>query len=220
MNTIHRKKSNFLIPISIFIIGMVLFIFIKLYIQKNIISENIDLRLRSAASSVQLIINDSIIEAAQNKEPINLVGYDDLRNTANSIAKIHEVIYVYVMVKSSDSALFVLSSYLDTDITSDLVTNYLDYYEEATPVMMGAFDSGNQEVFDITSDMWGSFRSIYIPRRTKSGVPYLLCADVRVSEVFDYQLRYLIEFAFSALFLILISLPIILKLRKGYQSKD
>ncbi len=199
---------------------MVVFIFIKLYIQKNIISENIDLRLQSAAGSVQLIVNDSMIDAAQSKKPFDLVGYDDMRNTANSIAKIHKVIYVYVMIESGDSALFVISSYVDTDITSDLVTNYLDYYEEATPVMKRAFGSTEPEVFDITNDMWGSFRSIYVPRKTKSGTPYLLCADVKVSEVFDYQLHYLVEFAFSAMFFILIMLPILLKLRKGYLSKN
>lgn len=219
MNSIHRKKGTFLLPFSIFIVGMIVFVFIKLYIQKNIISENIDLRLRSAAGSVQLIINDSIIEAANSKKPIDLIDYDNLRNTANSIAEIHEVIYVYVMIESGDSALFVLSSYINSDITDDLVTNYLDYYEEATPVMMNAFKSNNAEIFDLTSDVWGSFRSIYVPRKTKSGTPYLLCADVRVSEVFDYQLRYLIEFAFSALFLIIISLPIVIRLRKDYLIK-
>lgn len=204
----------FVFPLMIFIVGLVLFIFIKLYNQRNIASDNIDTRLRSAAGSLQLIISDTMIENASNKISMDFVDHDSIRILANHIAKIHDVVYVYVMILSHDSALFVLSSYIKEDITSDIVTNYLDYYKEATPSMINAFGSDKAEVFDNTHDQWGNFRSIYLPRKTRSGTPYLLCADVRLSEVVDSQLRYLLEFALSAVFLFLISLPLLLKLRR------
>lgn len=199
---------------------MFLFVAAKLYIQKNIVYDNIDLRLRSAAASTQLIVNDNIIESADRKEPLDLIQHDSLRVLANSIAEIHKCVYVYVMIQSGDSVLFVLSSYIDSDITNGLVTNYLDIYEEASPNMRSAFESQEAEVFDYTNDIWGSFKSVYLPRKTASGIPYLLCADVRVSEVFDYQLRYMVEFALSALFLLLISIPFLLQLRKHYLQKE
>lgn len=220
MSIFSRIKGTFFIPVVILAVGLVLFVFAKLYIQRNIVYSNIDLRLQSAAKTADLIVNDSMIEAAQQKVPLDLIQHDSLRNLANEIASIHECVYVYVMIKSGDSALFVLSSYIESDITNNMVTNYLDYYQEATPTMMNAFDGKQSEVFDYSNDVWGNFRSIYVYRETAKGTPYLLCADVKVSEVFDFQLNYLVEFAFSALFLIIIFIPMVLRVRKQIIQKN
>ncbi|HPF00222.1 MAG TPA: hypothetical protein PKY63_06110 [Bacteroidales bacterium] len=209
----HRKKKP-LVPIIIFVVGMVLFVWVKLYNQKNIASAEIDTRLKSAAGSLEMIVNDSMIDNAQQKIPVNFVDHEYIRVLANKIAKIHDVIYVYVMIESEDSALFVFSSYIESDITGDIVTDYLDYYYEATPTMMNAFSSNDPEIYDSSQDQWGNFRSIYLPKKTRTGTPYLLCADVNMSEVVDYQLRYMVEFALSAVFLFLISLPLFIKMRQ------
>lgn len=214
MSPARRKKRIALFPLMIFIVGLALFVFIKLYNQRSIASDNIDTRLRSAAGSLELIITDSMIDNAQKKIPMDIIDHDSIRVLANHIAEIHDVVYVYVMILSHDSALFVLSSYIREDITSDIVTNYLDFYQEASPTMISAFGSKKTEVFDNSHDQWGNFRSIYLPRTTRTGTPYLLCADIRLSEVVDSQLRYLLEFALSAVFLFLIFLPMLLKLRK------
>lgn len=209
----HRKKKP-LVPIIIFVVGMVLFVWVKLYNQKNIASAEIDTRLRSAAGSLEMIVNDSMIDNAQQKIPVDFVDHEYIRVLANKIAKIHDVMYVYVMIESEDSALFVFSSYIESDITGDIVTDYLDYYYEATPTMMNAFSSNDPEIYDSSQDQWGNFRSIYLPKKTRTGTPYLLCADVNMSEVVDYQLRYMVEFALSAVFLFLISLPLFIKMRQ------
>lgn len=214
MQSIRRRKKLAVIPLLIFIIGMAVFVFIKLHNQRNIASDNIDTRLRSAAGSLEMIVSDPMIEKARKKTPVDFVEHDSIRVLANKIAETHDVIYTYVMIKSGDSALFVLSSYIESDITKDIVTDYLDYYSEATDEMMKAFGSDQQEVFDVSQDQWGNFRSIYLPHKTKSGTPYLLCADVSMTEVIDFQLRYLVEFALSAVFLFLISLPLLLRMRK------
>lgn len=214
MYSIHRKKQIAIIPLLIFIIGLALFIFVKLHNQRNIASENIDTRLRSAAGSLEMIVTESMIEEAKNRASVDFLERDSIRILANKITKIHDVIYTYVMIKSNDTALFVFSSYIDSDITRDIVTDYLDPYLEATDIMLDAFDSDQSEIFDTSQDQWGNFRSIYLPHKTKSGIPYLLCADVNVSEVIDYQLRYLVEFALSAVFLFLITLPLILRMRR------
>ena len=208
----HTKKKP-LVPIIIFIVGMIIFVWVKLYNQKNIASAEIETRLRSAAGSLEMIVTDSMIDNAQKKVPVDFVEHETVRSQANKITKIHNVIYSYAMIKSGDSALFVFSSYIESDITGDIVTGYLDHYAEATDVMQSAFESDSPEVFDKSQDQWGVFQSIYLPRKTKSGTPYLLCADVKVSEVTDYQLRYMVEFSLSAVFLFLISLPLFLWMR-------
>ena len=214
MARLNHKKKKLLVPIIIFIVGMIIFVWVKLYNQKNIASAEIDTRLRSAAGSLEMIVTDSMIDNAQKKVPVDFIDHETVRTQANKIAEIHNVIYVYAMIKSQDSALFVFSSYIESDITGDIVTGYLDHYAEATDVMMSAFESDQPEVFDKSQDQWGVFQSLYLPHKTKAGTPYLLCADVKVSEVTDYQLRYMLEFALSAAFLLLISLPLFLWIRK------
>ena len=192
---------------------MVIFIWAKLHNQKNIASAEIETRLRSAAGSLEMIVTDSMIDNAQKKIAVDFVDHETVRLQANRIAKIHNVIYTYVLIKSADSVLFVLSSYIVSDITGDIVTGYLNNYYEATEVMKNAFGSNLPEVFDKTQDQWGVFHSIYLPRKTKSGTPYLLGADVKDSEVIDYQLRYLVEFSLSAVYIFLIFLPLFLWMR-------
>lgn len=215
MTPLSRNSHKVYFPAAIFIAGLVIFVFIKLYNQRNIASNGVDERLRSAAGSLELVINDDLIEKTQKKESLDIVSEDSIRLLANRIAEIHNVVYVYVMIKSNDSVYFVLSSFIDKDITNNMVTKNLDYYVEGTAVMKNAFTSTEAEVYEAVSDQWGTFRSVYLPRKTKSGVPYLLCADVALSEVVDYQLNYLIEFAISAIFLFLISLPLFLWFRNN-----
>jgi|GEM_PF-2020440 len=215
MTELRRNNHKAFFPAAIFIAGLVLFVFIKLYNQRNIASNSVDERLRSAAGSLELVINDSLIEKAQKKKPLDIVSEDSIRLLANRVAEIHDVVYVYAMVKSNDSMFFVLSSFIDKDITNNMVTKYLDYYVEGTDVMKNAITATEPEVFEAVSDQWGTFRSVYLPRKTKNGIPYLLCADVALSEVIDYQLNYLIEFAISAIFLFLISLPLMLWFRNN-----
>ena len=213
MTTLRRNSSKVFFPATIFIVGLVIFVFIKLYNQRNIASNSVDERLISAAGSLELVINDSLIEKTQKKERLDIVSEDSIRLLANRIAEIHDVVYVYAMIISNDSVYFVLSSFIDKDITNNMVTKNLDYYFEGTAVMKNAFTTTKTEVFEAVSDQWGTFRSVYLPRKTKNGTPYILCADVALSEVVDYQLNYLIEFAISAIFLFLISLPLLLWFR-------
>jgi hypothetical protein len=214
MTKYNYKKNKPIIPITIFVVGLIIYVAIKLIYHKQISSQEIDTRLKSAAASLDLIISDSLIQNAHKKVPVNIVDYEDLRLQANKIAEIHNVIYVYVVIQSNDSVYFVVSSYITNDITKNIVTGYMDYYPEATPAMKKSFNSGATEIFDEQQDQWGVFHSLYIPKKTKTGIPYLLCADVKASELTDYRLRYLVEFALTALFLFLISLPLIISLRK------
>jgi len=138
MSELRRNNHKVFFPAAIFIAGLAIFVFIKLYNQRNIAANSIDERLKSAAGSLELVINDSLIEKAQKKGQLDIVSEDSIRLLANRIAEIHDVVYVYAMIKSNDSLYFVLSSFIDKDITNNMVTKYLDYYVEGTDVMKNA----------------------------------------------------------------------------------
>ena len=214
METKDLKNLRLGLPIIILVVGLGVFLYIKLSLHRYFFDEYVDQRLRSAASATGLIVPDSLIDNAFIKKDIDILWYDSLQGLANKIAINNDVIYVYVMVKKGDSAFFVLSSFIEEDISNDLVTRYMDPYEDVTETMLAAFNSNSAEVFDVTIDVWGHFRSIYLPRETKKGTKYLLCADVRSKEIIRQQWEYLIEMLLSGLFMLLIALPLILRIRK------
>jgi len=205
--------KKFVAPVAILVSGLLVLVFCKFYNETNLVTENVDFRLRAAAGTIELLVSDKLIDDAQQKIAMEIVLNNDLQKTASKIAEIHNVAYVYVMVKSGDSALFVICNYLLADIEGNRVISNLDYFNEAPPELISAFGSTDKEVFCYNENKWGTFRSVYLPRTTKSGTPYLLCADIYRNDVSDHQLRYLLQFAIASVFLFLISLPLIVYLR-------
>ena len=214
MKKLSLNRLKLRLPIVILIIGLTIFLYIKLSVHRYYYDDFVDQRLRSAANATALIIQDPLIEKAQTEEQVNILEYDSLQKLANQIAIDNRVVYVYVMISRNDSAFFVLSSYNKEDISNDLVTRYNDCYFDVTDKMMSAFNSDKEEIFDVTIDVWGHFRSLYLPMKTKAGTPYLLCADVRSNEIVRQQWYYIIEMLLSFVFIFLVTLPLIFRIRK------
>ncbi|MBN2728141.1 MAG: hypothetical protein JXR53_02870 [Bacteroidales bacterium] len=208
------KRNKLGLPLIIFIVGLMVFTYIKLSYHRYSYDEYVDQRLRSAANAIGLITPESLIDSAFINKDVEILMYDSIQKLSNNIAEDNNVIYVYVMVKRGDSAFFVLSSFVEQDISNDLVTRYMDPYEDATEKMLSAFGSDKKEIFDVTIDVWGHFRSIYLPRTTEKGTEYILCADVRSNEIVKQQWNYLLEMVLSGLFLLIIALPLIISIRK------
>lgn len=214
METKGFKNLRLGLPLIILIVGLGVFAYVKLSVHRYYYYEYVDQRLRSAANATGLIIPETFIDSAFSKKDIDILWYDSIQNLANKIAIDNNVIYVYVMVKKEDSAYFLLSSFIEEDISNDLVTRYMDPYEDATGEMLDAFDSNSAEVFDVTIDIWGHFRSIYLPKETQKGTKYLLCADIRSKEVVKQQWDYFLKIILSGLFILLIITPLIFRVRK------
>jgi len=214
METKGFKNLRLGLPLIILIVGLGVLAYVKLSVHRYYYDEYVDQRLRSAANATGLIIPESLVDNAFIDKDIDIFWYDSIQGLANKIAIDNNVIYVYVMVKKEDSAYFALSSYIEDDISNDLVTRYMDPYEDATEKMLDAFDSNSAEVFDVTIDVWGHFRSIYLPKETKKGTKYLLCADIRSKEMVKQQWDYLLEIILSGLFILLVAMPLILRVRK------
>lgn len=212
-----KKSINNLglgIPLIILVIGLGVFLYIKLSIHRYLYAEYVDQRLRSAANATGLVVPESLIDSAFIKKNIDILTYDSIQRLTNKIAKDNNVVYVYVMVMRNDTVFFVISSFIEEDISNNIVTRYMDVYDEASEKLKSTFGTAEEEVFDVTLDIWGHFRSIYLPRITKNGTKYIIGADIRSMEIVHQQWIYLVELLLSGLGLLIIALPLILRIRK------
>lgn len=197
------------IPVVIFITGILLLLAIKLVRQEQTITNNINFRLKAAAGTIELVINDALIEAAVEGVQPDSEQYRDIQNKFDRIAAIHEVDYAYVVIEKEDSIYFVVCNVLPSDIKNNLVIKYLDVFSEAPPELKAAFRLSKDVVFSKNSNKWGTFRSAYIRKTTESGICYLLCTDMFLKDINKELLRVLIEFLISLLYVVLISYPLI-----------
>ncbi len=197
------------LPVLIFTTGILLLLAIKLVRQEQTITNNINFRLKAAAGTIELVINDDLIEAAVEGVQPDSEQYRDTQNKFDRIAAIHEVDYAYVVIEKEDSVYFVICNVLPSDIENNIVIKYLDVFSEAPPELKAAFTSNNSLVFSKNSNKWGTFRSAYIQKTTESGIKYLLCSDMFLKDINNELLRVFIEFLVSLIFVVLISFPLI-----------
>jgi len=206
-------------PVVIFITGILLLLAIKLVRQERIITNNINFRLKAAAATIELVINDSLIDMAANGGQPDKKQYSELQENVDRIATIHDIDYAYVVIEKEDSVYFVICNVLPSDIQNNLVIKYLDVFAEAPPELKSAFKTYNGVVFSKNSNKWGTFRSAYIQKTTESGIKYLLCSDMFLRDIYNELLRVLIEFFISLLYVILISIPLI-RLQMNFSKRS
>lgn len=205
----HNRIIKKWAPVIIFIVGILLLLAIKLFIRERIITNNINFRLKSSAGTIELVINDSLIEAAATGKQPDKDRYSNMQKKIDRIASIHEVDYVYVVIENRDSVYFVICNILPSDIINNIEIKYLDVFAEAPPELKEAFRMNDNIIFGKNSNKWGTFRSAYIPRKTKGGINYLLCSDKFIRDINKELFRVLTEFLISFIYIILISFPLI-----------
>ena len=87
------------------------------------------------------------------------------------------------MILKDGKVLFSSSSYTQDDQNNGKVTQFLDLYPEATDANISAFYS-TEPVFEISSDQWGHFKTIFIPYVDPiNGNTYLTGADITIYDL-------------------------------------
>jgi len=180
----NYRKKRFII-ISFFVI-LFLMSMINTYINyqnsKNIIYKDIDSKLYTTAMSINLMLNDTFFDKAVSKNAISN------KNDTNNIDKLSKYInktditYLYTMILKDGKIYFTLSSATKSDRDHGMVTKYFDEYEDASEKLLHIFDKG-KIFYENTTDKWGTFRSILIPRETKKGTKYIIGADIKIDDI-------------------------------------
>ena len=144
--------------------------------EKNSIIRGIDNTLLATAEGVRLI-GDAVHHRQPQPDAITPDAYAAFIDTLTAFAKRAKVQYVYTTIKQDDHILFTSSSYTPEEKASGDFTKFLDPYDDASDGLQAAFADG-QVHDDQYSDRWGTFRSIFVPATSSTGIDYVIGVDV------------------------------------------
>jgi len=157
--------------------------YIDYKVNKKILYDSIDGKLKDAALSTNLILGESFFDRATEKGSIS--DKEDWENIIklSKLANNLKVEYVYAMVQRDGKIYFITSSATDEELRDKKnLTRYFDYYDEATDVLKNVLKT-NKITFEESTDKWGTFRSIFIPFETKKGNRYIIGADMEIDYI-------------------------------------
>ena len=181
--------------------------YISYFTNKTILYKSIDKKLESAVLTTNLFLDKKFHDRAISKESIskdeNLINTLNLSELANSVG----VEYIYTMVQRDDKIYFTSSSATKKELKNNEITDYFEYYGEATPLLKNLLKN-NKTMYEESTDRWGTFRTVFIPFSTKNGNKYIVGADVKIDYIQNILNKY-IQKIFITQILIIFSLIIL-----------
>ena len=147
--------------------------------RKTDLQDNIDNSLLfSARASSQLAESDLYDQAINGT--LSQSQSNQLQKKASNVITSSEVKYIYTLIKTPNNILFVV----DTPEDPESRNLSLAVYDNPSDALLRAFSqNGSQPIFDVYTDKWGTFRSVFIPYTTSSGQKFVAAADILVSTI-------------------------------------
>ena len=180
----YKIKNSIALCFAFFVfLGSAANSYINYIENRKILYESIDEKLKDAALSANLVLQESFFDKAIDKNSIS--KNEDMKNIRklSKLANNLKVEYVYAMIEKNNKIYFISSSATKKELKENKnLTKYYDIYEEATDVLKSVFRT-NKITFEESTDKWGTFRSIFIPYKTKNGNRYIIGADIKIDYI-------------------------------------
>jgi len=157
--------------------------YINYNMSRDILYKNIDAILKGSALNIEFLISEDFFDKAISKDAIS--NSKDLENILklSKYAKNMGITYIYTMTQKDNKIYFTSSSATDEELrTKNNLTRYFDEYSEATPLLKSVLKNG-KIAYEESTDRWGSFRTIFIPLKTKNNTPYIVGVDISTTYI-------------------------------------
>ncbi len=190
--------------LAFYALGIVAFVYYDYTQAKNAAIESLDQRLRTGASAVSAILGNSY-HANTSRRGISELEYLDLVHRLTRLADVSGLAYVYSVVLKGDDIYFTSSSASPEELADESFSKFMDLYDDASEVLKQAF-AGDEPVYEVYTDRWGTFRSAFVPVVTADGTRYVVGADIAVDSVRQATLSSLARSAATgAVFMLLLA---------------
>lgn len=208
------NKTSYYIAILFYFICAFLYVANNYVASKNTLLKEIDSNLTRGAKSVPLILPANFHHKNMAKDDVD--EKQDMQNITrlSEQAKLFGLEYIYSCIKIDGKIIFTSSSATDEELAkNEKLSHYFDVYDDAKELFYTAFES-DKPVFEETTDKWGYFRSVSIPRKSADGLTYVVCADVRIDFVKHELHNVLMKSVFEMFFYVVILLPLFVAYRR------
>lgn len=187
--------------------------------EKKLINQNINLSLQRAVKSAQVVVGDHYHTKVLAIAPTPVEDAGTIKSLT-ALAHAQGVEYIYSLVMDTQGQLhFTSSSARNHELqTGQNLTRFFDVYPN-NPDMIKAMNT-NQIILDLKeeSDQWGTFRSVYIPGTTPSGIRYIIGADIEVGSIQRLSNAAAFKAIATSLIIFLGALPLLLVYRNSMQG--
>ena len=179
--------------------------YINYKINKNVLYQDIDQKLKTVALSTKFILGDDFLDRAIEANSIS--KEEDKKNILilSEFINSLDIEYVYTMIKKDGEMYFTSSSAKNNEIESDKMTRYFDKYDEATKTLLGVVKK-KQIIYEESTDKWGTFRTVFISDKTKNGKFYVIGADIKIDLITEKLDKFIINIILIQLFVLLMLL--------------
>ncbi len=205
-----NKYFNLIFATLLYFVGVVVYVFFVYSNTKVQLINQIDQRLRMATVAVSNIIPDNFHNKMQDETSLSLQEDYALAMRLTDYVNSVDIAYVYTLKRFSDDKIrFTSSSATPEEVENN---NYKKAYYGAYPEMpselLRTFNQG-KESFSEYTDRWGSFRSIFILKKTNKGTEYVIGADISMAEIKAVVFQSVVSALFAFCFLAIIVIPLL-----------
>ena len=174
------------------LLGMMINFYLIYENNRSLLHTHIDKTLKESAHNANLLFNETFHDRALHREDIS--KEEDQKNIAklSLFTNNLDITYIYTMIEREGKIYFTSSSALKNEIESKEETHYFDEYDEATPLLKNVLQE-QKIVYEESTDKWGTFRTIFIPMKSKKGTPYIIGADIKIDFIQTQLEKILIE---------------------------
>lgn len=176
--------KKFFLAFFLFIATLIALAYYHFERERTQINLTINSTLVRAVESAQILIGDSYHERIFSAPPTPVQDYQTIK-LLSKLARTQGVKYIYSIIQDKEGKLrFTSSSALTHELISGQnLTRFFDTYPD-NPEMFHALKT-NEITWDMKerTDQWGTFRSVFIPGTSPSGIRYLIGADIEVQSV-------------------------------------
>ncbi len=181
MRRMKLTHKLFLVITIMNVISIGAFTYFNYTNQKKLIMQGVDSKLLAAAQGLKIAM-DNYHDRLATPQSISPDEYRKLLDDLSVFATKAGVKYAYTVVLKNNAVLFTSSSYTKEELEKGDLTKLFEPYSDASEGLKQALGK-SEMVYDQYSDKWGTFRSVFLPCRTASGMQYAIGIDIGIKEI-------------------------------------
>jgi two-component system sensor histidine kinase BarA len=205
--------------ISIYILGVIVIAAVSYMQERQRFLADIDTRLLAAASNLANILPVDFHDIARSPNAISDEQDQFNLELMTRHTQSGDLTYLYSYVMIDGKIHFTACNYTAEDIKENRVVTYWTDYPEGAQEYFDAM-TANEPIYVTAGDRWGLFRTILLPMKSPSGLPYVAAADMDITIIENSLWRAVLSVLGMSFVLFIIAVPLILTYLRTYSEMN
>lgn len=213
------RVRRFAGAISIYIFGIFIIAAVSYTQERERFLDDIDTRLLAAASNLPSILPENFHDIARTPDAISAEEDQLNLELMTRHTRSGDLTYLYSYVMVDGKIYFTSCNYTEEDIQKDRVVTYWTDYPEGAQEYYDAM-SASEPIYVTAGDRWGLFRTILMPMKSPSGLPYVAAADMDITVIENSLKHAVLSVLGMSVVLLAIAVPLIFAYRHTYSEMN